>query len=207
MTNQIICHIETALLLLLIIFARVVTLPHVKFHRLLLLGGIDCWCANCREYLRRLRHEGWLLQATVLLMKLVIGSLVIDYAEFACLPCSSIADIDAELCLQNVMVPFLGTALVVDVWGNDDVAAHATVTTADVATEVEALMMARDVAGPAFAAWSVGECVANHARQLIKIVFLITFWLDAIIDIHRVQYHLIICSSAICTLVTTPVCG
>ena len=105
------------------------------------------------------------------------------------------------------MIPFLSAALVVDVWGNDDVAAHATVTTADVATEVEALMMARDVAGPAFAAWSVGECVANHARQLIKIVFLITFWLDAIIDIHRVQYHLIICSSAICPLVTTPVCG
>ena len=137
-------------------------------------------------------------------MQLVIGSLVIDYAEFACLPSASIADIDAELCLQNVMIQFLG-ALIVDVGGESDVvAAHATVTTADVAAEVEALMMACDVACPAFAAWSVGESIANHARQLIEIVFQITFWLDAIIDIHRVQYHLIICRSTICPLVTTP---
>ena len=127
--------------------------------------------------LRRLHHEGRVLE-TVLLPVPHLGALVVDRAEFAGLAVAGVAHIDTKLHLE-VMEGLFGAVLMMQNVGDT----HAAVAPADVSTQIQALVVARDVAGLAFAAGTLRAGLRFRVCELIQKVLLCIVCL-AIVVVH-----------------------
>ena len=147
-------------------------LPHIFNHYKVFALGYD---------LRRLHHEGWVLQAVLLSMP----NLLVDRAEFAGLAHAGVAHVDAELHLE-VVERLFGAVLSVQNVGNT----HAAVAPTDIATQVQALMVTGDVARLALTAGPVRAGLGFGICEFVQKVLLRVVCLEIVV-VHRVQVVLV----------------